>query len=209
VDVAFDLEVPETITADWFIERVQSHVQDEGLSIGIAGQDGVNTRYIGARESQRRIRVYRKDLQDTMWQGLYGPTLRVELQLRKDQARLWWMRWQRSTADGHALAAAHVAQMTGVQLLADLAAIPEAVQPEAADFAGELFQFLQQHGARVDAWMGAGVDLRRLASDRVSGLSRVSRWRHGQMVKRLAAVNVGAATALVASMLTRGPVVPI
>ena len=64
VDAAWDFSVPETFTSDDFLAAIAAHVEGQILTTGISGQAGVNTRYVGSPQSEKRLRIYRKDLQD-------------------------------------------------------------------------------------------------------------------------------------------------
>ncbi len=198
VDVAWDYQVPESFTPDDLVQLIAPHVADRGLTLGISGQDGRNTRYVGSASSKRRIRVYRKDWQQPMW--LFGPTLRVELVMRHEQAQAWWRVWDRDEDAGYAAAAGHVLDMAGVEVQ-QAGPVPELEPVEGADEAGELFQFLEQHGPRLLAWHEAKVPLLKLARLRVRQASRMTQYRMNRLQKRVERVGASVVTALVRDRL--------
>jgi hypothetical protein len=165
VDVAFDLVCPSGFTPEEFVESLRSHIESRGIVVGISGSGGVNTMYVGASGSERRIRVYRKDLQELMYAEMFGPTLRVEVELHREQAVAWWRVYHADEAEGLAAAAAHILQMTGFSVCDDVGQVPMRIMPDEADEAESLFQFLNQHAGRLVAWKSAGIPVGELARE--------------------------------------------
>ena len=184
VDIAFDLEVDEDYTSDDYIRAIEEHATGKNFTLGISGSNGINTRYIGAATSPRRIRVYRKDKQDDVWSQFFGPTLRVELILREEQAENWWATWIDDPDKGYQVAAAHILAMTGHQLH-DVTDIPQIIPPECGDEAATLFEFLKQYGPTLSAWQQAGIPVMTMAKYQRKHASRYSKAKAQRLVNRI------------------------
>lgn len=174
VDIAFDLDTD--MTADEFVDLVSSHVAARGLTTGISGQGGVNTRYVGSASSDRRLRVYRKDWQSDAWLVTHGRTLRVELILKGDQAAAWWSMWREDKQLAYRAAAAHVADMTGA-VLHEVGELPEVVPVEGQSEAAKLAAFFQQYGPYLDMLTRAGFDIQGLCKSSIEASSSESKRR--------------------------------
>ena len=184
VDIAFDFDVPERVTPENFMEGCERACKSRGLVLGVAGADGVNTRYIGSSRSDRRIRIYRKDLQQLVWKTVTGPTLRVELILKGDPAARFWEVWDEDRDLAKRLASRHVRDMCGEQLLDDdLVEIPQRERVAGMDEAEGLFTFVRQMGPKIAGYTKAGIDLVGLCEMRLLDLNRRSRSRHAKQVE--------------------------
>lgn len=180
VDIAFDLNSDRT--SDEVLEDLRPQFESRGLLDGISGQGGVNTRYIGGQQSERRIRIYRKDLQDEAWSHLYGPTIRVELILKGKQAAAWWDVWRDSDDSGaFRVAAAHIREMSGLDLIGDEVELPELLPVEQSHAAKKLAQFIRQHAGTLVAFMDAGINLGTLAREQLVMASRMTRYRSSSL----------------------------
>lgn len=199
IDVAFDFDVPEDFLADHFAEAVRSHAEARGLTIGISGQGNVNTRYIGAAESIRRVRVYRKDFQRPLWAEMFGPTLRVELILKDEQAEAFWRVWCEDTERAFAAAAAHVAELTGV-IVQTVGDVPQLIEPEGIDEAASIFEFMRQHGPRLAAWDEAGLPVLDMARRQRLTASRMTQHRCTGIIRRVRDLTVQHIVSLVEAM---------
>lgn len=201
VDVAWDF--PTQMTSDELANQLLVVAEPRGFTDGISGQNGVNTRYIGGKQSERRLRIYRKDLEDLLWAEIYGPTLRVELVMKNETAHAWWPVWCRSRDEGFAAAAAHCDAMTGWAPQREVGEVPESVPVEGLDEAASLFAFLQQHGPTLAAFEQAGVPVLELARDRVQQLNRHSASRYRRRVRSIREVGADRLVQLVGQMLRK------
>ncbi len=179
IDVAFDFSCDESVTSDRVLEMFRSRAEEVGFSIGVTGQDGVNTRYIGSIKSERRIRIYRKDLQDEVVSEFFGPIMRIELILKGDYAERWWASWSESTVAGFDVASGVVADMTGYSMRDTNAELVEMVKPEGSDPASSVSALLNQYGILIAACERAGIPLFDLAYERAesAGISAQRRGR--------------------------------
>lgn len=160
VDVAWDVVGPGAMTADRLVEvlGVERFAESRGISMGVSGQGGINTRYVGAATSDRRVRMYRRDLHEGGSFMGELPEVRVELVLRGEPARAWFELLERDRDAAWDGASAHLADMTGIEF-GRVGEIPT-IEPEPErDEAQAVFQFLLQHGDMVQAWLDAGLDL--------------------------------------------------
>lgn len=164
IDIAFDFRVPSELLADHVIEHQAEYLERRRLALGIAGQDGRNTRYVGSKDSERRIRIYRRDFKDPDLVREFGPLLRVELVLKKRQAKALWCEYRISRGQALAVAAAHVRDMLGLQLYGEWSEIPplEAV-PEQTRGAEMVYRFCAQNAVMLQAAKRLGIDVGALA----------------------------------------------
>jgi hypothetical protein len=211
IDIAFDFSCPDSFTSDQLVAPLEDaekpgHTQD-GLIMRIAGGGGVHTRYLGALSSPKMIRVYRKDLQLSTWAEMFGPTLRVELVLKDDYAAaLLRIIGTHGLKHAYAVAAGHVATMTGWHLIEEPADVPEIVQPEGRDLAERLLPLFQQYGQLLATLDDAGLpvlDLCRCRCGSKASRSRLRKLKDG-LSKDLANV-----TEILRSVLSAPAVAPV
>lgn len=167
VDVAFDFSVGERVRPGGVVKPCVQHIGERGMTTGGSGQGGIWTRYVGAINSERRIRIYRKDAREgDIFLQTYGPVLRVELVLKDAKARAWWAVWRECQNRGIHAAAAHILEMTGRSVLATAEPVPPAlVEPDPeADAAQMVLQFVEQHASALGRIQDLGVDLFALAA---------------------------------------------
>lgn len=202
VDVAFDFSVASSgLTPDAFCEAVRGHYSALGIKDGISGEGGVNTLYIGSKSSERRLRVYRKDLQSAGWASIFGPTLRVELILKGDRAAEWWGSWCESPDDAYRQAAGHVLAMTGLTVV-DGAALPPVLSvPDEVHEAERLVAWVRQNAGMLDVCNRAGIDLGVLVLAQVRKQCRMTRYRNRQRVKTLQGLGAQEVTASALSLI--------
>lgn len=176
VDVAWDFQCDGSYTADKLVELVKPHAKSKRIKLGISGEGGVNTHYVGSRQSERRLRIYRRDLREGKGLFEFVPKIRVELELHGEAAAAWVALFQSDRDAAYAAAAKHVHEASGLRV-GVLGEVPELeVRPE-VEPAAELWQFLEQHGERVLAWHEAGVGLVQLARRFQRLRSRMTEWR--------------------------------
>jgi hypothetical protein len=201
IDVAWDFSVDAGYTADTFHDAVEPWCTSKGITTGISGHAGVNTRYIGSRKSDRMVRVYRKDLQDSILAEILGPTLRVELVLKGDHAAAFWQVWKDATSDDAAwpAAAAVLHHMTGLAI--SPGEVPQLEVPECKDESQRLLAFVEQHGPTLVAFVDAGVPLLDLCRDHSLDASKPTRMRQGKRVRELQRQGVEQVTQLVRDVL--------
>lgn len=192
LDPAFDFECDEDAKPEDLRDAFRQHCDDRGITLGITGQADVNTIYVGAMSSERRLRIYRKDLQDSAIREFCGPTMRIEVQARKRAARILGESYNRSEDEFFAVATGMVFQLTGMQL-GPMADVPEFVKPDGSDEAQAVFAFIQQHGDRVAALCESGVPLVELCQEHAArpNRSRMSKSRDVKLRRVLRSVGAG------------------
>lgn len=192
VDVAWDFSVAESETAEVVQDRVREHAEARGfVADGKTGEAGVFTCYVGSIHSERRLRIYRKDLKDEGWLLQFGPTLRVELILKQERAVSWWRVWSEDEARAIAAAAAHVLEITGRCVQADVGDVPPPLRlDDAVDPAQQLFWALKQCGGVLAAGVDAGVDVLGLLMESRDHAGRKSRWDSRLLADRMRAAGV-------------------
>jgi hypothetical protein len=186
VDIAFDLhctaecrpvDLRDGCADVWRVER--------GMQGEIGGQDGTpeHTAYIGGRSAERRIRIYRKDIESPwMYDGMH--VMRVELVLKEQFAReAFWTMLSGEQAFLEA-AAAHIEDMTGMRVAPVVGEIPTREAKEMPELAAAVAAMIRQYGPLLFILKETGTSVDRLVSHRVNGLSRTSRWRLKKKLKQ-------------------------
>lgn len=207
IDVAFDYCVTDDVLADAVAAAIADPAKPthtrEGCSLGISGQGGVNTLYVGAASSDRRMRIYRRDLKDAYLLAQFGhPVLRVELVLKREHAQAWWPIWETDEPAAMAAAAAHVHSMSGLVVRDVLGTVPKLKDRDADAEAGQaVFQFIQQHGRMLEAIFSTGVDLVSLTSEASTVASRMTAHRTANTVRDFQAVGADAIEQVVRTLL--------
>jgi len=172
VDVAWDYQCLAGDTPERWVDMVAPHARSCGLTLGGTGQGDVWTRYVGAPESSRRIRVYRKDLRDEGWLFQFGSTLRVELVMRHEVAKAWWKVFDRDEVEGMRVAAGHINEMVGLPVQAEWSEVPRPGVEPVVDAAQMVFEFLKQNEVMLIVCDTLGINLGQLANERHSSLKR-------------------------------------
>lgn len=186
IDLCFDFAVHRDYMPQHFIDALLA--LDNRLSekdIGIVGQGGINTLYIGSPQSRRRLRVYRKDLQDTHWLTdtlKMPPMLRVELIAKEKEARRLWT--LRHDSDAMIAAAAMmIHQRTGWQPHDRLVEVPAGEPPQPLHIVQQLALPFRQFAPHLALLDELGVDIGALAQERTEVSSRMTHWRHDQRLQ--------------------------
>jgi hypothetical protein len=204
VDVAWDFSVPYELLADDVAERAGMWMRAKDIKGGVAGEGNVNTRYIGAKGSDRRLRIYRKDLQLESWLMEFGPTLRVELTLKGDHAAAWWNVWASDELNAIDVAAGHVYDLVGFDVQPGRAAVPAlSVLDEAVDPAQGVFSFIRQYSTIIDACSEAGIDVFGLVAEHQANRSVSSAWRRKQWLEKILSVGVDRVESAVRAIIAR------
>jgi hypothetical protein len=197
--------VPSDLTACKVWESVKLHAEAKRLTPGVSGEGDYLTRYIGARASSKRIRIYRKDQQDPWFDEAFGAVIRVELILREEYARGWWPLFDQDVQAAYRAAAGTIAEMMGVMIIpAGGLLVERERQPDYVEAGQELFQFIQQHGSRIAVWEAQGVDLGSLAALRCADASRDMRCRQRQFAARLTKAGPSEVVAYVERLMGAG-----
>lgn len=157
VDVAFDLEVAPDFSPERLLERCEAE-RLARFKLGVSGEDGINSRYIGGKTADVRVCIYRKDLEQAAFGWEHGPVLRVECRMKGDHAQRVGVVAGGGLEGVYEAAAGLIFERTGLQLLPAMRPLPELPDffPE-AEAAQEVFQFLRQHGSMVVALGDAGL----------------------------------------------------
>lgn len=177
IDLAFDFECDDSLRPDDLLAEWRPHFLHRGYKPGISGEGDVNTCYIGSRNSERRIRIYRKDLQKDAIAALLGPVMRVELVLKDRQACSLWAVHDNDGAAERA-AAAHVLHITGFRAMDDAGDIPPLVDLDmVADPAQGVMEFVKRDAGTLCAFVDAGIDIEALCREHLERSGRTVQWR--------------------------------
>jgi hypothetical protein len=172
----------------------------EGFIVGFRGEGGCNTGYVGTRNSDRMIRIYRKDIQSPGFEDWVGPCLRVEIELRGDHAKAWWSVFRHDRDQAMKAAAAHVEAMMGVNPMPG-GTVPELQAPPELSEVDSLFHFIQSTASREEAYRASGIDVDRLRAIKVNHQGRQAMDRLEDLERRLRACDVKKLEAMVVSLL--------
>ena len=205
IDVAFDLHCDQDMTPERLVAWMRPKFAARGVTDGLVGHDGVFTCYIFAKGASRRIRIYRKDLQDPAYaEWLRTPVMRVEVILTDERAVEWWDLWDRDSAAAKLAASSFLHDYTGLRPLPGDHDWPELVLPEGADVAGQMALWVEQHGPQLSAWAAAGVDVGGLVREFASKpRNRVAACRMRKRVREVRRVGAGVVEAMVRDILGR------
>lgn len=190
-DYAFDFAVlPDLMPRD-LLPLFRDHLAGTRIEPHFAGPESSCTVYIGSRQSDRRVKIYRRDLKDpALLADGFPPMIRIELELRGDYGHALWQHRQATGADGLAVACTHIAAMIGYRVAEESQQLPSLIEAsDEADASQMLFQFIHQNAGMLDAADRAGIDLAKLARARVHLFSRATEYRHAQRVGQLLAVD--------------------
>ena len=196
VDICFDFNCDRELTADDVVAVFSPVAKRKGFKIGISGDDGLNTRYVGSRKTGLRvIRIYRKDLQ--MGDGLWvsdTPIMRIELVLRKKQARAWWNVWEVGHGEGYQAAARIIYEMTGIGIVEQLGELPELEDDADRGPEETLWSAIDQYAVTFSEFRKGGMDwdeFGRLVDSRAAQASRPARERGKRLGRRIRVKSAG------------------
>lgn len=167
VDICFDFSVPEDFTSDAFVEAYCPMLEDgrnsRGFTIGIRGQRGINTRYIGSQNSDQYIRVYRKDWEDGLLLKM-PPTLRVELVAKSQKAAALFDIFQANALVAYRTASTMIHSMTGFAPYGSDRALGSMPKPKPNQFQ-RLLQFMTVYGPEIADYHAMGIDVGAVAAE--------------------------------------------
>jgi hypothetical protein len=196
LDTAWDFTVSEALKTGQVVRAFKDHARERGLNIGASGQGGIYTRYVGSANSDARLRIYRKDLQDAAYLIQFGPVMRVELVLRRAMAEAIWPLMGDRRAF-YAAAAGHVFRMTGRSVQLEVDPCPPVAPEVAADAAQMVLSFMKQNSSTLGLIQDLGLDVHQLASLMRTTWSRMTEHRHEQRRRRLRMVKAADVETLV------------
>jgi hypothetical protein len=183
------------------IARIEPWCRSKGITCdGRAGDSGVFTHYVGSANSERRIRMYRKDLQDDGVLFQFGPTLRVEVVLKGDHAKAAWVQYENDADSLARVCAGHVEQMTGHAVQSESLEPMPLVLPE-VELSSSLFALMKQHGSTLAACASVGIDVQTLARAAADASSDRSQCAWRRRVEGWRALDVDAVVSMVLDRL--------
>lgn len=192
-DYAFDFGVPDDFMPRDLLPYFRPRLDALGIEPQFAGPESSCTVYIGSRQSDRRIRIYRRDFKDpALLLDGFPPMLRIELEVRGTMGHALWLRRQVTGSDGLGVACSHIAHLTGYRVAQDADPLPRLHEStDEANAAQMVFQFVQQNASMIDAADRSGLDLAKLARARVASFSRDALHRHSARCTKLLDVDSG------------------
>lgn len=165
IDIAFDYCVPEDMYPRDCEKLITEHADLAGYGISYSGPRDTHTVYVGSRQSERMLRIYRRDIKNPLLahEGIH--LLRFELELKKKMAHAFWAHMREVGIDeAHKAAAAHVATMIGYSPLPEISEVPPLVRTqEDTEAVQMLLQFVKQNAIMLQACDIAGIDVADLA----------------------------------------------
>lgn len=190
VDVAFDfIGVPSDLGAESFAEMTRSLRSWRYAEPTKAGAGREMTVYLGSRKSPVLVRIYRKDLHPKSPKGM-PPTLRLEVELKDDQARCSWDAFSFSDERGFAHAAGCLERVVGFAVQDEREFWTERVVERDSDVLVTLAHFVRQYADLVASLKPYGFDLHDVCSHYLShrGNSTSRKGRGAQLRSQLLGV---------------------
>ena len=184
-DCAFDYFCDSSLTPTGFRDAHSDHWENLGLIPGISGEGELkaHSAYLGTLNSERRICIYRKDIESPY--SYPYPTLRVEMRLRGDFAQGAFYALGLGDQAFAKRCGGHVLQMMGFQPIADDCEIPIRESKPKTKFASAL-------AAMVDQWCDVltvanreGIDLEKLCNRRLARSSPMAKSRRRARTKEV------------------------
>jgi len=201
-DVAWDFVVdPEFMPAD-VVNAVRGHIERLGMEPGVSGPEKSCTYYIGARSSERMVRIYRKDIRDQVYGKLYGPVMRLEVELKGHKAQECWATWQRDKESAFAMAGKQLQDLMGFRVRENVQYVEERTEKESLGLLGRVASLINQRGMMMAACFAAGIPLDELCGLRVQGMSRTSDYRFRMLVRELEGCDKGELVARLRMLFT-------
>lgn len=207
LDYAYDFACDIDLFPRDVLSVFRHHLVKTRMEPHFAGPESSCTVYVGSRTSDRRVKIYRRDLKDeALLLDGYPPMVRVEVELRGDAVRALWSHRKATGDDGKAIAATHVADLIGYAVQDHLDPLPPlpAEATDEADVAQMLLQFIEQNASMLDAVRLLGVDLSPFVRSRVAGFSRMTEWRHRERMAKFAGADPEAVRRFLVDRLLAG-----
>jgi len=173
-DVVAPLDVGELKTASGF-----------GIRYRAAGEPQTWPWWVGARQSGRMLRFYRKDLESPLlYPGIGSGVMRVELEVKEGPCKPLYDCWAIHEPSAWGAYGRHVYDMTGREFvpISDLPAVEKKPNVEALQ---QVIQFIEQHGNTLDAAIAAGIDVVELAAVRAARPVKDKGQKSRQIKRRL------------------------
>jgi hypothetical protein len=201
VDWAFDLYCPRDVTPAHFREQTRAHFEEAGFKPSWKGGEEDGTFYLGSPTSVRRMKVYRKDLQDKATLFTYGhPVMRLEVTLADECAASWWRIWRQDPDQAAGVMAAHLVEITGFRV-AEPRSIPVPETEPEVDQAQRVFRFIEQNASMILAARHIGIDVVDLAEHRMTHSSRKTKLEHMKRVAEMARLRADRVMAVVHELI--------
>lgn len=191
IDIAFDFCVSDELYPMDLEPLFLDHCESKGIDIEWKGKRLKQTVYVGSQQSERRIRIYRRDLKNMLLHEEGIHILRVELELKGDMALAFWRHMNaHGQQAAYEAASAHIAHMIGYAPIEAGWDLPEVLRSnEDADAYQMMFQFIKQNAVMIEACNRCGIDVFKLARSKVErSKSRTTRHRLNQKVQVLASL---------------------
>lgn len=206
IDVAFDFNVQPDLYPMALEPLFLDHCAEKGIDIEWKGKRLKQTVYVGSQKSERRIRIYRRDLKNPLLAEEGVHILRVELELKKDYAQaLWHHIYRYGDQTAYEAAASHIAHMIGYAPIATGWDLPELHRTdEDAEAAQMILQFVHCNYGSLEAMRRCGLDILELARIKYENThNRMAESRLNKKVTTLAAIEPQRLHDLVAALLRR------
>lgn len=202
-DYAFDFGCSPDLMPRDLLPLFRDHIAAKGMEASFAGPESSCTVYVGSRNSDRRLKIYRRDLKDeALIVSGAPPMIRVEIEIKGDPCKALWFHRRTTAVDGLSIAATHIADMIGWAVYDDLSPLPDPLEAtDEADAAQMLLQFIEQNASLIEAAAAVGLDLARLARVRLGTASRATQWRHQRRMEQINVLDHDAVRAHVRSRL--------
>lgn len=206
LDIAYDFCIPHDDLYPMDLEPLfLDRCNERGIEIDWKGRRLKQTVYVGSDQSERRIRIYRRDLKNLLMAEEGQLILRVELVLQKSMCHDMWRHMRtHGIESAYRAGAAHIAEMIGyAPISADWDDLPEVIRTNEDAHAYQMtLQFIQQHAVMLTALNRCGIDVFDLAEKKIdSSKSATARHRLNKKLDALATIDPAQLQRLVAAHL--------
>lgn len=183
IDCAFDIACEESLEPERLIKDWQDHCDARNITTGPDGQGCRQTWtwYVGARGSDRRIRVYRKDKENPAW--AMGATMRIELELHRQESNALFWYYERDIEKMWGMAVAHIEDMTGFRISSDVGSIPETENKKPVELSSSLASLVMQYGSILEVIARNKIDIVPLLDKRLDLISKRTKMRDLKKIK--------------------------
>ncbi len=154
----------------------------------VAGCDRTceHTAYLGGRTSDRRIKIYRKDLERKSG----SPTVRIELTLKGVFAQEIFIEFLKQKREAVVKCATHILTMTGFEAVDEIEDVVLREPKAPVAIAHSISAMIDQYGKTLAVAVKLGVDLESLVEVRKTQLSRKGIYRWGKSMKEARGIGV-------------------
>jgi len=198
MDLAFDLMCSKDTSPEEITDGFREVMDARGIKVGIYcdGDPLAETRYVGSRAGERRIRIYRKDIESPsafvlnaesgeLEEVALPPRMRIELILKKDLADAVYHLAMANEDQAFEVACSEIREMTGLVMTDNVSSVEVTRKTVDSDLSAKIACMVNQYGKVLDVVRARGVDINKVLDARARELSVRGRWRQREAQERV------------------------